>query len=128
MRQTEPSPVSHCNLDRVTVYRFMKGKTLPKDRATICRKAEVLQLTMDEKHALTEAYECTRLGEHVYWERQYIRSFMQSFSGTAPTIPIIQYDTEGVEDPDRETLVISGRDNTIKRIQREILRECSLRR
>lgn len=28
-----PQIAGYCGLDRVTVYRFMKGKTLPKDRA-----------------------------------------------------------------------------------------------
>ena len=80
-----PQIASYCNLDRVTVYRFIKGKTLPKDKKTVDKMAVFLQLTTDEKATLTEAYECTRLGPHVYWERRYIRSFIKSFSMTSFT-------------------------------------------
>ena len=73
-----PLIASYCGLDRVTVYRFLKGKTLPKDKDTVSKMAEFLQLTSDEKGTLAEAYECSRLGSHVYWERRYIRSFIRN--------------------------------------------------
>ena len=114
----------YSGLDRVTVYRFMKGKTLPKDKETVLLMAEVLRLTSDEREVLAEAYESTRLGPRVYWERRYIRSFMRSFSGAANMVPLIQYDTEDVEEPRREAMPLGGRDSTIKRIQKEILGEC----
>lgn len=119
-----PQIAGYCNMDRVTVYRFMKGKTLPKDRETVSKMAEILQLTSEERYTLTEAYECTRLGKFTYWERHSIRSFIRSFSGVVPLMPIIQFDTSDVDDPQRETLIVSGRDHVIKRIQKEILREC----
>lgn len=119
-----PQIASYCNLDRVTVYRFLKGKTLPKDKDTVAKMAEFLQLTADEKGTLAEAYECSRLGSHVYWERRYISSFIRSFSGKGPLLPLIQFDTDHVEDLHGETLVLSGRDEILKRIQKEILREC----
>lgn len=118
-----PQIASYCNLDRVTVYRFIKGKTLPKDKKTVDKMAVFLQLTTDEKATLTEAYECTRLGPHVYWERRYIRSFIKSFSGTVPAMPLIQFDTSHLEDLHGETIVLGGRDQTIMRIQKEILKE-----
>ena len=119
-----PQIASYCNLDRVTVYRFLKGKTLPKDKDTVSKMAEFLQLTADERGTLAEAYECSRLGSHVYWERRYISSFIRSFSGKLPAVPLIQFDTGHVEDLHGQTLVLSGRDEIIKRIQKEILREC----
>jgi len=119
-----PLIASYCGLDRVTVYRFLKGKTLPKDKETVSKMAEFLQLTTDEKGTLAEAYECSRLGSHVYWERRYIRSFIRSFSGIIPAIPMVQFDTDHLEDLHGETLVLSERNKTIMRIQKEILREC----
>lgn len=119
-----PQIASYCSLDRVTVYRFMKGKTLPKDRETVRRMAEVLQLTGDEQSSLLEAYECVQLGPHIYWERQYIRSFLKSFKGISSAVPMVQYDLESVEDPHSDTLLVSSRDCTLKRIQKELLAEC----
>lgn len=118
-----PQIASFCNLDRVTVYRFMKGKTLPKDRNTVVKMAEFLQLTTEERETLAEAYEYTRLGAHTYLERRYIRSFIKSFSGTIPITPLIQFDTDQLQDLQGETLVLSGKDQTLRRIQMEILRE-----
>ena len=37
-----PLIASYCGLDRVTVYRFLKGKTLPKDKDTVSKMAEFL--------------------------------------------------------------------------------------
>lgn len=119
-----PLIASYCGLDRVTVYRFLKGKTLPKDKDTVSKMAEFLQLTSDEKGTLAEAYECSRLGSHVYWERRYIRSFIRSFSGIIPAIPMVQFDTDHLEDLHGETLVLCERNETIMRIQKEILLEC----
>ena len=119
-----PLIASYCGLDRVTVYRFLKGKTLPKDKDTVSKIAEFLQLTSDEKGTLAEAYECSRLGSHVYWERRYIRSFIRSFSGIIPAIPMVQFDTDHLEDLHGETLVLCERNKTIMRIQKEILLEC----
>ncbi len=119
-----PQIANYCGLDRVTVYRFMKGKTLPKDRETVGRMAEILQLTGDERENLEEAYECARLSPRVYWERKYIQSFLRSFTGTNPVVPLVQYESEDVQDPRKDTLVVSGRDYTLKRIQKEILNEC----
>ena len=119
-----PLIASYCGLDRVTVYRFLKGKTLPKDKDTVSKMAEFLQLTSDEKGTLAEAYECSRLGSHVYWERRYIRSFIRSFSGIIPAIPMVQFDTDHLEDLHGETLVLCERNKTIMRIQKEILLEC----
>ena len=119
-----PQIARYCGLDRVTVYRFMKGKTLPKDKQTVYRMAEILQLTDDEREALMESYECMRLGFRTYRERIYIRSFMLSFSGKTPAIPTIQYDVEDVKDSLNDVQLISGKASILKRIQREILREC----
>lgn len=119
-----PQIARYCGLDRVTVYRFMKGKTLPKDKQTVYRMAEILQLTDDEREALMESYECMRLGFRTYRERIYIRSFMLSFSGKTPAIPTIQYDVEDVKDSLNDVQLISGKACILKRIQREILREC----
>lgn len=119
-----PQIAGYCGLDRVTVYRFMKGKTLPKDRDTVCRMAEILQLTEDERNILEEAYECARLGPRVYWERQYIRSFLKSFTGTIPVVPLVHYDSGNLSAPQKDTLVVSGRDHTLRRMQKEIHREC----
>lgn len=118
-----PEIARYCGLDRVTVYRFIKGKTLPKDRETVLRLSEVLQLTTDERESLMESYECMRLGPRIYWERKYISSFIGSFSGETSAIPMIQYDVEGIEDSSRDSMLISGRASTLKRIQREILEE-----
>lgn len=118
-----PQIASYCGLDRVTVYRFIKGKTLPKDKETVTRIADVLQLTADERETLMESYECMRLGPRSYWERKYIRTFMSSFSGKTSVLPIIQYDVEEVENSHSDTQLISGRTRTLERIQREILRE-----
>ena len=118
-----PQIASYCGLDRVTVYRFIKGKTLPKDKETVTRIADVLQLTADERETLMESYECMRLGPRSYWERKYIRAFMSSFSGKTSVLPIIQYDVEEVKNSHSDTLLISGRTRTLERIQREILRE-----
>ena len=119
-----PQIARYCGLDRVTVYRFMKGKTLPKDKQTVYRMAEILQLTDDEREALMESYECMRLGFRTYRERIYIRSFMLSFSGKTSAIPTIQYDVEDVKDSLNDVQLISGKASILKRIQREILREC----
>ena len=119
-----PQIASFCGMDRVTVYRFMKGKTLPKDKKTVSGMAEFLQLTRDERRTLEEAYEYSRLGAHVYWQRKYIQSFMRSFSGKARAlIPSFQYDTEEVEELPAETRIVSGTDSVIRRIQKEILAE-----
>lgn len=67
-----PQIARYCGLDRVTVYRFMKGKTLPKDKQTVYRMAEILQLTDDEREALMESYECMRLGFRTYRERMVL--------------------------------------------------------
>ena len=120
-----PQIASYCGLDRVTVYRFMKGKTLPKDRETVSRMAEILQLTADEQNILREAYECAQLGPRVYWERQYIKSFLMSFKGTSPAVPLVQYDSDDVEESQTDTLLISSRDCTLKRIQKELHKECA---
>ena len=117
-----PQIARYCGLDRVTVYRFIKGKTLPKDKETVIHMAEVLQLTEDEKEAFMESYEYMRLGPQIYWERKYIRSFIGSFSGKVTVFPTIQYDVEDIEDCQSDVQLISGRDCTIKSIQREILR------
>ena len=119
-----PQIASYCGLDRVTVYRFMKGKTLPKDRATVHLMAGILQLTGDERNNLLEAYECARLGPRVYWERRYIKSFLMSFKGTNLPAPLIQYDSENAEDPHAETLLIGRKDSTLSRIQKELLEAC----
>lgn len=119
-----PQIAGYCGLDRVTVYRFMKGKTLPKDRATVHLMAGILQLTGDERNNLLEAYECARLGPRVYWERRYIKSFLMSFNGTNLPAPLIQYDSENAEDPQAETLLIGRKDSTLSRIQKELLEAC----
>ena len=119
-----PQIAGYCGLDRVTVYRFMKGKTLPKDRATVHLMAGILQLTGDERNNLLEAYECARLGPRVYWERRYIKSFLMSFKGTNLPAPLIQYDSENAEDPHAETLLIGRKDSTLSRIQKELLEAC----
>lgn len=119
-----PQIAGYCGLDRVTVYRFMKGKTLPRDKETVYRIAEILQLTEDERNQLEEAYECVKLGPRVYWERKYIHSFLKSFTGRNLMVPLFQYDAEDVQDTQDETLVIDDRDSTLKRLQKEILNEC----
>ena len=68
-----PQIASYCNLDRVTVYRFIKGKTLPKDKKTVDKMAVFLQLTSDEKATLTEAYECTPVRYGSCSGRRYLR-------------------------------------------------------
>ena len=93
-----PQIASYCGLDRVTVYRFMKGKTLPKDRATVHLMAGILQLTGDERNNLLEAYECARLGPRVYWERRYIKSFLMSFKGTHLPALLIQCDSQAEQE------------------------------
>ena len=106
-----PQIAGYCGLDRVTVYRFMKGKTLPKDRyrfmkgktlpkdrATVHLMAGILQLTGDERNNLLEAYECARLGPRVYWERRYIKSFLMSFKGTHLPAPLIQCDSQAEQE------------------------------
>lgn len=114
----------YCGLDRVTVYRFMKGKTLPRDKATVIQMAEILQLTENEKNTFIEAYDMAQLGPHVYWERYYIREFMKSFNGMPSMSPLFQVNADDVEDSDRDTLFVSERICTIKRIQKEISKEC----
>ncbi len=93
-----PQIAGYCGLDRVTVYRFMKGKTLPKDRATVHLMAGILQLTGDERNNLLEAYECARLGPRVYRERRYIKSFLMSFKGTHLPAPLIQCDSQAEQE------------------------------
>ena len=119
-----PQIAGYCNMDRVTVYRFIKGKSLPKNKETVFRIADVLQLTMDERNDLVESYDCAKLGTHAYRERHYIRSFIKSFSGMAPMTPFIEYDARGIEDTQGNVLIESGRNNNVKIIQKEVLREC----
>ena len=119
-----PQIAAYCNMDRVTVYRFMKGKSLPKEKDTIFQFTEILRLTTREKGVLSEAYDLTRFGPHTYWERRYIRLFMRSFTGSYPLIPILQYDLESQRQTCHETEVISGREYTIGTIQQQINLAC----
>lgn len=124
MRINSPQIAMYCGLDRVTVYRFMTGKTLPRRMETVFNIAELLQLTEIETNQLIEAYKYTRLGPCVYLEREYIQNFMRSFTGTSPMIPLIQYETEDLQDPETDTLLVSNRNHFLKRLQKEILRAC----
>ena len=46
-----PQIASYCGLDRVTVYRFMKGKPLPKERDIVRSRDCTLKRLQKEIHS-----------------------------------------------------------------------------
>lgn len=52
-----------CNLDTSVVYRWMKGERIPETLQSLQTLYRVLQLTVEEKNKLEEAYLCAVYGE-----------------------------------------------------------------
>ena len=53
------------------------------------------------------------------------KSFLKSFKGTSPAVPLVHYDSDSVEEAQTDTLLVSSRDCTLKRIQKELHKECA---
>lgn len=81
MEENEITPAElarELNMERSTVFRYIKGTRIPSDEKIVWQIAEALRMAMPDKKALVEAYDRISLGEQVVNSYHCVRTMFQT--------------------------------------------------
>ncbi len=95
-------------LDRPGFYKFLRGERLPK-METVEKFVSYLQLTIDERQDLMNAWEITNVGPETYYRRKFIMKFLSEFPNYGMYQNRYIHISSAVQQDSNQVSVISGR-------------------
>lgn len=99
----------YCGLDRSTMYKLINGKRSPGSLETVQKIADYVQLSPWERRKLLEAYEITRLGSEIFYQRRDILKFILNIQDLQkPSLPAGE-PQDALPAPSGNALPLTGR-------------------
>ncbi len=76
---TVPSLAHYCGMDRSYLYKIIRGKRTPSEKAVVEKIAEYLHMTPKEQSQLKEKWRIAQMGADVYYRRRSVFRFLNDF-------------------------------------------------